>query len=74
MTETLNDSLEVREWKKAQLDHDKWSISLVKSPMRRLRKKVRQLERELREIDQRWQSLSDQKEAMLRKLSKARGD
>jgi hypothetical protein len=74
MAETLNDSLEVREWKKAQLDHDKWSISLVKSPMRRLRKKVRQLERELREVDQRWRSLSDRKEAMLRKLSKARGD
>ncbi len=74
MTETLNDSSEVREWKKGQREHDTWSLSLVKGPLRRLRKKVRQLEEELREIDQRWRSLSDQKEAMLRKLSKARGD
>jgi hypothetical protein len=74
MAATPSDSLEVREWKKAQREHDTWALSLVKSPLRRLRKKVRQLEEQLREIDQRWQSLSAQKEATLEKLSKARGD
>ncbi|MEY4700726.1 MAG: hypothetical protein RL326_913 [Pseudomonadota bacterium] len=74
LAETPSDSLEVREWKKAQREHDTWALSLVKSPLRRLRRKVRLLGEELREIDQRWQSLSDRREAMLQKLSKARGD
>lgn len=74
MTETHSDSLEVREWKKAQLERDTWSLSLVKSPLRRLQKKVNQLEQELREIDRRWQCLSDRRQATLEKLSRARGD
>ncbi len=74
MTATHSDSLEVREWKEEQLEHDEWTISLLKRPIRRLRKKVRLLEEELREIDQRWRSLSDRKEAVLKELSRARGD
>jgi hypothetical protein len=73
-TDTLNEPLEVREWKEAQQKQDTWALSLVQRPLRRLQKKVRQLETELREIDQHWQSLSGRKEATLDRLSKARGE
>ncbi len=69
-----SDSFEVREWKEEQSQHDEWVVSIVKRPMRRLSRKVRQLEEELKEIDQRWQSLSDRREAALKNLIKARGE
>lgn len=65
---------EVREWKEAQSKDDAWAVSIAKRPIKRLRKKVRQLEEELRGIDQRWKTLADRKEKMLKKLSSARGD
>jgi hypothetical protein len=69
-----SDPFEVREWKQEQSQHDEWVVSTVKRQMRRFSKKVHQLEEELKEIDQRWQSLSDRREAVLEKLSRARGE
>jgi hypothetical protein len=74
LTESPGESTEVQEWKRAQSQEDKYTVSLVKGTIRRLRKRVRRLEEELSEIDKRWQSLSARKDATLKKLSTARGE
>lgn len=74
LTELPGESTEVQEWRRAQSQEDKYTVSLVKRTIRRLERRVSVLEDELSEIDKRWQSLSAQKEATLKKLSTARGD
>ncbi len=64
---------EVREWKEVQLKDDAWTVSITKTKIERLRRRVLQLEREVRGIDQMWKTLSARKQEILEKWTGARG-